>query len=103
MYRDGWTHKVIEILNEQNIVRKEGGYVTIADVKNLLNGVAWERPLKNLQEEELFVNFTGAHVAAQEITRALKEQKIPFAFTSYTSGWTLHVVCIPAGCYLSLS
>ncbi|MFZ1127564.1 hypothetical protein [Methanoregula sp.] len=82
----GWTHKVIEILSEQNIVRKEGGYVTIADVKNLLNGVAWERPLKNLQEEELFVNFTGAHVAAQEITRALKEQKIPFAFTSYTSG-----------------
>jgi len=82
----GWTHKVIEILSEQNIVRKEGGYVTIADVKNLLNGVAWERPMKNLQEGELFVNFTGAHVAAQEITRTLKGQKIPFAFTSYTSG-----------------
>jgi len=82
----GWTHKVIEILSEQNVVRKEGAYVTIADVKNLLNGVAWERPMKNLLAEEFFVNFNGAHVAAQEISRALKNQKIPFAFTGYTSG-----------------
>jgi len=82
----GWAHKVIEILSQQNVVRKEGGYVTIADVKNLLNGVAWERPMKNLLVEELSVNFSGAHVAAQEISRALKDQKIPFAFTSYTSG-----------------
>jgi len=82
----GWTHKVIEILAEQNIVRRDGGYVTIADVKNLLNGVAWERPMKNLQAGEFFINFTGAHVAAQEITRTLKGQKIPFAFTGYTAG-----------------
>jgi hypothetical protein len=82
----GWAHRVIEILAEQNIVRKEGGYVTIADAKNLLNGVAWERPMKNLQEGEVFVNFTGAHVAAQEITRTLREQKIPFSFTGYTAG-----------------
>jgi len=82
----GWTHKVIEILAEQNIVRREGGYVTIADVKNLLNGVAWERPMKNLRAEEFFVNFSGAHMAAQEITRTLREQNIPFAFTGYTAG-----------------
>jgi DNA-binding Lrp family transcriptional regulator len=82
----GWTHKVIEILAEQNIVRREGGYVTIADVKNLLNGVAWERPMKNLRAEEFFVNFTGAHMAAQEITRTLREQNIAFAFTGYTAG-----------------
>lgn len=81
-----WTHKVIEVLHEQDVVKKEGGYVTISQVKNLLNGVAWERPMKNLEMGECFVNFSGAHVAAQEITRILKEQKIKFAFSVYTSG-----------------
>jgi hypothetical protein len=82
----GWAHKVIGMLLEQNVVKKDGGYVTISDVKNLLNGVAWERPMKNLQVEELFINFSGSHTAAQEITRTLKEQEIKFAFTTYTSG-----------------
>jgi DNA-binding transcriptional regulator YhcF (GntR family) len=80
-----WAHKVIENLREQNVVKKEGGYVTIADLKNLLNGVAWERPIKNLQLEEFSINYTGSHTAAQEITRTLKDQKIKFAFTSYTA------------------
>ena len=81
-----WTHKVIEMLSEQNVVKKDGGYVTIADTKNLLNGVAWERPMRNLQAGEIFVNFSGSHSAAQEISRTLKEQNIKFAFTAYTSG-----------------
>ena len=82
----GWAHKVIGMLLEQNVVKKENGYVTIADVKNLLNGVAWERPMKNLQAGEFFINFSGSHTAAKEISRTLKEQKIPFAFTTYTAG-----------------
>jgi hypothetical protein len=82
----GWAHKVIGMLLEQNVVKKESGYITVADVKNLLNGVAWERPMKNLQAEEIFVNFSGSHVAGQEITKILKEQGIKFAFTTYTAG-----------------
>lgn len=82
----GWAHKVIGMLLEQNVVKKENGYVTIADVKNLLNGVAWERPMKNLQAGEFSLDFSGSHTAAKEISRTLKEQKIPFAFTTYTAG-----------------
>jgi hypothetical protein len=82
-----WTHKIIEILSERNVVKKEGGYVTISDVKNLLNGIAWERPMKNLQiGEEIFVGFSGSHYAAQEISRAFKEQKLKIAFAAYTAG-----------------
>lgn len=81
-----WAHKIIEILSEQNVVKKDDGYVTIADTKNLLNGIAWERPMRNLQVAEFLVPFSGSHFAAQEITKTLKEQKIRFAFTAYTSG-----------------
>jgi predicted RecB family endonuclease len=82
----GWAHKIIEILGEQNVVKKEEGYVTIADVNNLLNGIAWERPLKNLQVDEIPLRFTNSHGAAQEITRNLNGEDIPFAFNSYTAG-----------------
>ncbi len=87
----GWAHKVIGMLLEQNVVKKENNYVHVSDLKNLLNGIAWERPLKNLQidkeiDEGIFVKFQGAFAAAQQITSILKEQKIRFAFTSYTSG-----------------
>jgi hypothetical protein len=81
-----WAHKVIEVLLEQNVVKKEEGYVTIADVNNLLNGIAWERPLKNLQAEEIPIRFASSHGAAQEITRNLKGEDIPFAFNSFTAG-----------------
>jgi predicted transcriptional regulator len=83
----GWAHKVIGMLIEQNVVKKENNYVHLADLKNLLNGVAWERPLKNLQSgDEIRLSFNGAFSAAQQITSILKSQKVPFAFTSYTSG-----------------
>jgi predicted transcriptional regulator len=82
----GWAHKVVGMLLEQNIIKKENNYVYLSDLKNLLNGIAWERPLKNLQvDEDLFIKFPGAFTAAQQITSILKEQKIRFAFTSYTS------------------
>jgi len=81
-----WTHKVIEILRDQNVVKSDEGYITVSDVKNLLNGVAWERPMRNLQAGEFPVTFSGTHTAAQEITRALQKQEIKFAFTAYTSG-----------------
>lgn len=83
----GWAHKVIGMLIEQNVVKKENNYIHLSDLKNLLNGIAWERPLKNLQiGDEIFIKFPGAFTAAQQITSILKEQKIRFAFTSYTSG-----------------
>jgi hypothetical protein len=81
-----WAHRVIGILHEQNVVKKEGGYVSISDMKNLFNGIAWERPMKNLEAAEIAIDFTGSHSAAREITRALRNEKIPFAFTTYTAG-----------------
>lgn len=81
-----WTHKVIELLQEQNIVKRDGGYVAIADVKNLLNGIAWERPIKNLQFEDISIDFDTAHSAAQEISQTLKDRNLKIAFTTYTAG-----------------
>jgi len=83
-----WAHKAIELLVERNIAKREDGFVTISDVNKLLSGIAWERPLKNLQLEEIHLNynFGHSHEAAQDISHNLKEENIEFAFNSYTAG-----------------
>ncbi|MDO9036318.1 MAG: hypothetical protein Q7U51_14100 [Methanoregula sp.] len=83
----GWAHKVIGMLISQDVVKKDYNYVHISDMKKLLNVVAWERPIKNLQfNEEIYIQSPNAFSAAKQISFLLKEQKTSFAFTSYTSG-----------------
>lgn len=83
----GWAHKVIWMLINQDVVKKDYNYIHITDMKKLLNVIAWERPMKNLLfNEEIFIQSPNAFNAAQQISFLLKEQKKSFAFTSYTSG-----------------
>ena len=82
----GWAHKTVEMLISQNIAKKNDSYVQISDVKKLLNGIAWERPMKNLSIAEIPVSFSDSIPAARDITYMLSEQNVPFAFTGYTAG-----------------
>lgn len=82
----GWAHKTIGTLIEQKIVERNDSYVRIVDVKRLLNGIAWERPMKNLKIAEVPIDFSESIPAARDISYTLERQKIPFAFTGYTSG-----------------
>ncbi|NLB00192.1 MAG: hypothetical protein GX837_04395 [Methanomicrobiales archaeon] len=82
----GWAHKTVETLMNQNIAKKNDSYVQISDVKKLLNGIAWERPMKNLNIAEIPMQFGDSIPAARDITHMLSDQKVPFAFTGYTAG-----------------
>lgn len=82
----GWAHKTVEMLMAQNIVKKNDSYIQISDVKKLLNGIAWERPMKNLSIAEIPVSFSESIPAARDISSMLSEQSVPFAFTGYTAG-----------------
>ena len=82
----GWAHKTIGTLIEEKIVEKDDNYVRIIDAKRLLNGIAWERPMKNLKIAEVPIDFSESIPAARDISYMLERQKIPFAFTGYTAG-----------------
>lgn len=82
----GWAHKTVEMLMSQNIAKKNDSYVQISDVKKLLNGIAWERPMKNLNIAEVPMQFDGSIPAARDITSMLSYENVPFAFTGYTAG-----------------
>ncbi len=82
----GWAHATVQSLIEQGIVTRKGNYVSISDKNKLLNGLAWERPLKNLLAGEIITDYGDVTEAAKEITHVLEKQGVNFAFTSYTAG-----------------
>ncbi|NPE27562.1 hypothetical protein HNV12_06180 [Methanococcoides sp. SA1] len=82
----GWSHKTIQALIQQNIVKRDHNHVSISNVDKLLNGVAWERPLANLKIDEINISFNEPMHAAREITEAFAMQDdMPVGFTAYTA------------------
>lgn len=82
----GLAHLAVKMLIEKGIVTRKTGYYEITDVKKLLNGIAWERPLERLKAFEINTGFENSHQAARQITTELTNMGIDVAFTSYTAG-----------------
>jgi len=82
----GWTHATIRSLASKGIVSDAGGYIKIADINKLLNGIAWERPFERLFSQEIRISAHSPLELAQEITSVCNDQQMPCAFTSFTAG-----------------
>lgn len=82
----GLAHLAMNMLVEKGIVARKTGYYEVVDVKKLLNGIAWERPLDQLKGFEIDTAYGDAHNAARQITAEFMDMGIDVAFTSYTAG-----------------
>ena len=82
----GWTHATIKALGSKGIVSDAGGYVKVADINKLLNGIAWERPFERLFSQEIHISANSPLGLAQEISSVCNDQQMPCAFTSFTAG-----------------
>ncbi len=82
----GLAHLAMNMLVVKGIVARKTGYYEVIDVKKLLNGIAWERPLERLKAFEINTGFVDSHHAARQITIELANMSIDVAFTSYTAG-----------------
>jgi len=82
----GWTHATIKALASKGIVSDAGGYIKIADINKLLNGIAWERPFERLFSQEIRISANSPLELAQEISSVCNDQQMPCAFTSFTAG-----------------
>lgn len=82
----GWTHATIKALASKGIVSDAGGYIKIADINKLLNGIAWERPFERLFSQEIRISAHSPLGLAQEISSVCNDQQMPCAFTSFTAG-----------------
>lgn len=82
----GLAHLVISNLQKQGVVARKAGYYEIADVRKLLNGIAWERPFEKQKVTEVGTSFKTSYAAAKAISKRLQDQGKGFAFTGYTAG-----------------
>lgn len=82
----GLAHLVINNLVEQGVVVRKAGYYEIADLRKLLNGIAWERPFEKQKVIVINSSFKTSYSAAKAISKRLRDQGKGFAFTGYTAG-----------------
>ena len=82
----GWAHKTVQTLLDRKIAEKNGYLIRITDSQKLLNGVAWERPMKNLMYKEIYVDYSNSHEMAISISQNLDPEEIQYAFTGLTAG-----------------
>jgi len=82
----GWTHATVRALASKGIVSDAGGYIKIADINKLLNGIAWERPFERLLSQEIRISANSPLGLAQEISSVCSDQQMQCAFTSFTAG-----------------
>jgi hypothetical protein len=84
-----WAHRVIQSLIEQGAVKNDGNRVEVIDVRRILNGIAWERPLTGLVRKEIDVADISVLSLARELTATMRENRRNIAFCGYLAG-TLH-------------
>ncbi len=80
-----WTHGVVKNLISRGIVNQKGNIIELADLKSLLNAVAWERPIKDLQWDEIITSFESTHDLAQTLTESYSEGIDKVIFAVYTA------------------
>jgi hypothetical protein len=80
-----WTHKTIKSLLSRGIISQRGNNVEISDLETLFNAIAWERPLKSLQIDEITTSLSSTHDLAQTLTRAAEGWDKQIALAAYTA------------------
>jgi hypothetical protein len=83
----GWTHATVNRLLQMGVASRTPDGVAITDVERLLNGLAWERPLKALWvENDRRVSGPDVMEAGRTLSEHLTANGIDHAFTGITSG-----------------
>ena len=81
----GWTHRIVNRLVDRKLATRNHDFIRISDEGGLLNAVAMERPLIELNCGVIQSDFESSFDAAVDLTKGLQESGWKFAFTAYTA------------------
>lgn len=83
----GWTHATVTRLLQMGVASRTPDGVAVTDVERLLNGLAWERPLKSLWVgKDWRVSGPDVMEAGRTLSELLATNGMDHAFTGITSG-----------------
>jgi len=81
----GWAHATVMRLIEMGVAERTSNGVSMKDAHRLLNGVAWERPLNDLQVVSFKVGGDEMMQSAKAIEAATRRNGVDHAFTGPTA------------------
>jgi hypothetical protein len=81
----GWAHATVMRLIEKGVAERTPRGVAINDAPRLLNGIAWERPLLDLQVTSFKIGGEEMMQSAMAIKAATRRKGVAHAFTGPTA------------------
>ena len=81
----GWAHKVVSRLISRGIAERRAGFIRLKDAGRLLDVIAMERPIGDLEIGTVQTAFKESHDAATAWTKMLGNEDVGFAFTAHTA------------------
>lgn len=81
-----WTHATVTRLIDMGVAERSSVGVKVIDLDRLMDGISWERPLNQLQVEEIPVDGTDYMETARELESILSQWNVEHAFTAFTAG-----------------
>jgi hypothetical protein len=78
----GESHRVISYFRNRNLLSQKGNFVSVSDLRPVLNAVFWERPLESLMVEHYNIKVDAFEDIPGAISDQLKGNGIKHAFTS---------------------
>ena len=77
----GEAHRVITYLRSRDLLTKRGNFVSVSDVRPILNAAFWERPLKSLMVKHFNIKHDSVENIPMEISELLERNNVKHAFT----------------------
>ena len=77
----GEAHRVITYLRSRDLLTRRGNFVSVSDVRPILNAAFWERPLKSLMIKHFNIKHDSVENIPMEISELLERNNVKHAFT----------------------
>ncbi len=77
----GESHRVISYLRNRDLLTQKGNFVSVTDIRPILNAAFWERPLKSLMLKEYNIRYDTFEDIPWAISDLLERNGIKHAFT----------------------
>ncbi len=78
----GESHRVVSYLRNRDLLTQKGNFVSVSDLRTILNAVFWERPLKSLMVEHYNIKYDTFDDIPRVISELLGRNGIKHAFTN---------------------
>lgn len=81
----GEAHRVISYFRSRDLLKQNGNFVSVSDLRPILNAVFWERPMNSIMVDSYTLEYGSDENIPRIISNLLEKNGIDHAFTGLTA------------------